>query len=108
MTHSFPTRRSSDLWTTAYSDHLHRYDVFDNYSRVIIPAGVPSHQLRWIPSEQQILNTIVGAWDDDPAPFELPTEGDVRQKIAGIFREQVRPALEIGRASCRERVGQYV
>src|SRR3546814_14623762 len=65
----------------------------DLYSRVIIPAGVPSHQLRWIPSEQQILNTIVGAWDDDPAPFELPAEGDVRQKIAGIFREQVRPAL---------------
>src|SRR3546814_3534169 len=44
-------------------------------------------------SDLQILNTIVGAWDDDPAPFELPAEGDVRQKIAGIFREQVRPAL---------------
>lgn len=90
---AFHVHTTHPQWTTAYSDHLHRYDVFDNYSRVIIPAGVPSHQLRWTPSEQQILNTIVGAWDDEPAPFELPAEGDVRQKIAGIFREQVRPAL---------------
>src|SRR3546814_18924228 len=90
---AFHVHTTHPQWTTAYSDHLHRYDVFDNYSRVIIPAGVPSHQLRWIPSEQQILNTIVGAWDDDPAPFEFPAEGAVRQKIAGVFREQVSPAL---------------
>src|SRR3546814_11188062 len=78
---------------TAYSVYMHQDTVFQNYSGFVIPAGVPSHQLKWIPNERRILNTIVGACDDDRAPFELPAEGDVRQKIAGIFREQVRPAL---------------
>src|SRR3546814_18385153 len=43
---AFHVHTTHPQWTTAYSDHLHRYDVFDNYSRVIIPAGVPSHQDR--------------------------------------------------------------
>src|SRR3546814_1354116 len=50
---AFHVHTTHPQWTTAYSDHLHRYDVFDNYSRVIIPAGVPSHQLRWIPRSEE-------------------------------------------------------
>src|SRR3546814_18025613 len=67
---AFHVHTTHPQWTTAYSDHLHRYDVFDIYSRVIIPAGLPSHQLRWIPREPQILNTLVGAWDDNPRTEE--------------------------------------
>src|SRR3546814_18641638 len=42
---AFHVHTTHPQWTTAYSDHLHRYDVFESYSRVIITAGVPSHQL---------------------------------------------------------------
>ncbi|HKR87923.1 MAG TPA: aromatic ring-hydroxylating dioxygenase subunit alpha [Phenylobacterium sp.] len=90
---AFHVHTTHPQWVTAYSDHLHQYDVFGNYSRIIIPGAVPSHQLRWTPSQQEILNCMLGGWDDVPPAIEIAPGANVRQTIADVFREQARPLL---------------
>src|SRR3546814_4811128 len=43
---AFHVHTTHPQWTTAYSDHLHRYDVFDNYSRVIIRSEEHTSELQ--------------------------------------------------------------
>ena len=90
---AFHVHTTHPQWTVAYSDELHQYDVFGNYSRIIIPGANPSQQLRWKPTEQQMFNCMVGAWDDTSQPQEMPAGADVRRSIADRFRELTRPAL---------------
>lgn len=90
---AFHVHTTHPQWTVAYSDDLHQYDVFGNYSRIIIPAANPSNHLRWKPTDQQIFNCMVGAADDAPLPAGIPPGENVRQSIAEMFRAQARPVL---------------
>ncbi|HKQ84814.1 MAG TPA: aromatic ring-hydroxylating dioxygenase subunit alpha [Steroidobacteraceae bacterium] len=90
---AFHVHTTHPQWMVAYSDDLHRYDVFGNYSRIIIPGAVPSYQLRWKPTEQQMFNCMVGSWDETPPPDAVPAGADIRRIIADRFREQARPML---------------
>ncbi|HKT72702.1 MAG TPA: aromatic ring-hydroxylating dioxygenase subunit alpha [Steroidobacteraceae bacterium] len=80
-------------WAVAYSHDLNQYDVFENYSRIIIPAGSPSKELRWTPSNREMFNCMVGAWDDIPPPVTVDANRDIRAAAAELFRNQCRPLL---------------
>ena len=90
---AFHVHTTHPQWTIAYSDDLHQYDVFGNYSRIIIPAANPSHQLRWTPSEKEIFDCMIGVWEEASTEVEPIPNGNVRQSIAQKFREQTRPLL---------------
>lgn len=90
---AFHVQTTHPQWLPAYAEHLHQLDVFGNYSRLIIPAGTPSQQLRWSPSEQDILRSVIGVPDDATLDVEIPAGDNVRQSIADILRAQARPMI---------------
>src|SRR5256884_2858463 len=75
----------------------------------IFNTPVPRPQLRWSPDSSTV--SLVGLAGDRPQVFAIPISGAAPRALTaapeGVFAHEWSPdgkALEIGRASCRERV----
>ncbi|MGI9642185.1 MAG: aromatic ring-hydroxylating oxygenase subunit alpha, partial [Acidimicrobiia bacterium] len=77
----------------ATADTASQYDVFGTWSRAITPRGYPSETIKYEPTQQQMLDSMVGQGLDDPRMMELPEETTARTFIAGGGRERLRATI---------------
>jgi phenylpropionate dioxygenase-like ring-hydroxylating dioxygenase large terminal subunit len=67
-----------------------QYDVYENFSRAITANGTPSPELRKTPSEQEILDSVIGRRADGESLAILPPEATARAFLAAATRETLR------------------
>jgi phenylpropionate dioxygenase-like ring-hydroxylating dioxygenase large terminal subunit len=79
--------------SAATADTASQYDVFDRWSRAITPRGYPSETLKYEPTQQEMLDSMVGQGLDDPRMVELPDGVTARTYIAGGGRERLRATI---------------
>jgi phenylpropionate dioxygenase-like ring-hydroxylating dioxygenase large terminal subunit len=70
-----------------------QYDAFDNFSRAISAAAVPSPHITRELSEQEIINSATFRWDDEQPMLVVADGARARPVLAAALREQFRPAL---------------
>jgi phenylpropionate dioxygenase-like ring-hydroxylating dioxygenase large terminal subunit len=70
-----------------------QYDAFDNFSRAISAAAVPSPHLTRAISEQEVMNSATFRWDDEQPMLVVPDGAAARPVLAAAMREQFRTAL---------------
>jgi phenylpropionate dioxygenase-like ring-hydroxylating dioxygenase large terminal subunit len=75
------------------SDQCSQHDAFENYSRGILARAIPSEYMSRTPTEQQVLDVGLGAWDDVPSTMVLPEGRTARQTLADVARERLRPKI---------------
>lgn len=78
---------------TATADSASQYDVFGTWSRAITPRGFPSEHVRTAPSEQDMLDSMVGRGLDDPPLAVLPDDTMARTFVAAGARENLRTVI---------------
>src|SRR3546814_17795082 len=100
MTHSFPTRRSSDLGYLIGEENQGIACMFTMMNNARLVVGVQGVALAERAYQQ------ARAYAFERTQGRLLEGGDGAAKI--VQHPDVRRMLEIGRASCRERVCQYV
>lgn len=70
-----------------------RYDCYANFSRSMHPSGVPSPSLKWEPTEQDMLDSMLDARIGEKSPVALP-EGTTLREFAGtLSRAALGPAI---------------
>src|SRR3546814_11390411 len=117
LTHSFPTRRSSDLpqlqW---YLDDVNvQIDCYGRHNRYIVPFAAISPRVALPSSIPPAIYEIMVKAGMDPAEYEGRVS-DIRRDVQLFKRKHgLEPGKdyselndEIGRASRRERVCEYV
>ena len=67
-------------------------DIWENFARVITPGGTPSPHLKWEPSEEQIMRTLMDVRVDQELPTAMPSGKTARAMAAYAWRERGRPA----------------
>ncbi len=77
---------------TSAGDDNSQCDVFENYSRVITPAGVSSPHLDWTPTEDDISNNVYRP-KDNTGQVKVPEGTKYRQYGAHLAREQLREVI---------------
>ncbi len=80
-----------------------QYDVFGSFSRAITPNGTPSPHLKWVPSEQDMIDAMMDRDLDEPAPVVVPEGSTARQVVGDMRRRSLVPfvgesALELSDA----------
>jgi len=70
-----------------------QYDAFGNFSRAISAVAFPSPHMARSLSEQEIVDSAVGKWEDEEPILHVPDGASARPVLAAAFREQFRPAL---------------
>jgi phenylpropionate dioxygenase-like ring-hydroxylating dioxygenase large terminal subunit len=70
-----------------------QYDAFDNFSRAISAAAVPSPHITRGLSEQEILDSATFRWDDEQPMLVVADGAAARPVLAAAIREQFRQAL---------------
>jgi phenylpropionate dioxygenase-like ring-hydroxylating dioxygenase large terminal subunit len=68
-------------------DTVSKYDVFGNVSRALTPNGIPSPHLRWEPTEQDILDTMVDR-NLDEEPILVVPEGQTARQFTSDNRRR--------------------
>jgi phenylpropionate dioxygenase-like ring-hydroxylating dioxygenase large terminal subunit len=68
-------------------------DVWDTYSRVITPGGTASPNLRWEPTEEEILRYMLDTRVDEEVLISLKPGDKARTVSAGVARERWRPVV---------------
>ena len=53
-------------------------DIWDNFSRVITPAGTPSPLIDWEPTPNDMMRSMMDVRHDEDLPFDLPDEASAR------------------------------
>lgn len=76
-----------------FGDANTQYDVFGNVARAISPSGTPSPHLSWVPSEQEMFDSIVDRREDEPPVAEVPEGVTARAFAASVARESLRPLI---------------
>jgi hypothetical protein len=71
-------------------DTSSQYDVYENFSRAITPNGTPSPELEKTPSEQEILDSVIGRRADGESLAILPPGATAREFLAAATRETLR------------------
>jgi len=79
-------------------DENSQYDAFGNFSRAITPNGTPSPHLSWVPSEQEMFDSMVDRRLDEPPIAVIPEGKTAREMTAAASREMLRPTLGDERA----------
>jgi nitrite reductase/ring-hydroxylating ferredoxin subunit len=69
------------------------YDAFGNFSRMLVPSGTPSPHITRDLTPQQIVNGVIGGWDDEPDAIPIPDGAEPRPFLAAAFRERMRAYL---------------
>ena len=67
-------------------------DIWENFARVITPGGTPSPHLKWEPSEEQIMRTLMDVRVDQELPTAMPSGRTAREMAAEASRDRWRPA----------------
>jgi phenylpropionate dioxygenase-like ring-hydroxylating dioxygenase large terminal subunit len=67
-----------------------QYDVYENFSRAITPNGTPSPELERTPSEQEILDSVIGRGAGGESLVRLPAGTSARAFLAAATRESLR------------------
>ena len=70
-----------------------QYDSWGNFSRGITPNGTPSPHIDWVPTEQEMFDSLIDGRLDEPPLVEVPEGETVRQLSGRLARESLRPAL---------------
>jgi phenylpropionate dioxygenase-like ring-hydroxylating dioxygenase large terminal subunit len=73
-----------------------QYDAWDTFSRAITPNGTPSPHLRWVPTEQEMFDSMVDRRMDEDPIVVIPDGMTARQIVAANAREMLRPAVGDG------------
>lgn len=67
-----------------------QYDVWDNFSRALTANGTPSPHVEWEPSEQDMLDIMVGRNIDEPPVMQVPEGMSSRAISAQAVRMQLQ------------------
>jgi phenylpropionate dioxygenase-like ring-hydroxylating dioxygenase large terminal subunit len=67
-----------------------QYDAWDHFSRAITPNMTPSPHLGWAPSEQDMLDSMMGRDLDGEPMLRVPEGMSARQIMAQMSRMQLR------------------
>jgi len=70
-----------------------QYDIFGNWSRVIAANATPSPYLRWAPTEQEILDSMMDRRLDEEPRFVVPAGQTARVAAADRQRDALRRVL---------------
>jgi phenylpropionate dioxygenase-like ring-hydroxylating dioxygenase large terminal subunit len=70
-----------------------QYDVYENFSRAITPNGTPSPELRKTPSEQEVLDAVIGRGARSESLALLPPGVSARAFLGSATRESLRALL---------------
>ncbi|MGE0383222.1 MAG: SRPBCC family protein [Gammaproteobacteria bacterium] len=74
-----------------------QYDGFENYARAVSPTGVPSPNLRWKPTEEQIAEASFNTEDPTSGRGQRVPDGmSFRARGAQMARERLRPVVGDG------------
>jgi len=65
-------------------------DIWDNFSRVITPAGTPSPLIDWEPTAAEMMRSMMDVRHDEDLPFELPDQANMRAIAAAASRDRWR------------------
>ncbi len=70
-----------------------QYDVYENFSRAITPNGTPSPELTKSPTEQEVLDGVIGRGADGKSLVTLPPGTSPRAFLAAATRGSLVPIL---------------
>ncbi len=73
-----------------------QYDVWGNVSRAITPNGTPSPHLSWVPTEQEMFDSMVDRRLDEDPVLVVPDGMTARELAAQAAREAMRPLVGDG------------
>ncbi len=65
-------------------------DVWDNFARVITAGGTPSPNLDWVPTQDQMMQSMMDVRHDQVSPVQLSDEQSMRAIAAAATRERWR------------------
>jgi hypothetical protein len=68
-------------------------DIWDTFSRLITPGGTPSPNLRWEPTDEQILRYMLDTRVDEEIFVPIEEGQDARTASASVARERWRPVV---------------
>ena len=68
-------------------------DIWDTFSRLITPGGTPSPNLRWEPTNEQILRYMLDTRVDEEIFVPIEAGQDARTASASVARERWRPVV---------------
>lgn len=78
---------------TRLGDTNSRYDCYENFSRSMHASGTPSPALKWEPSEQDMLDSMLDVRIDEDPQVVLPDGRTLRDFGGDLGRESLRPAI---------------
>ena len=70
-----------------------QYDCYENFSRSMNASGIPSPILRWQPTDQDMLDSMLDRRLDEPAQIEVPAGMTFREFSGQLSRESLRPIV---------------
>ena len=70
-------------------------DIWDNVARVITPGATPSPLLDWVPTEQEVLRSMLDVRVDQDAPVTVGEGQTARAVAADIARRRWRAAVGV-------------
>ncbi len=70
-----------------------QYDIFGNFGRTISPSQVANTVINWLPTEQEMLNTLFDTDIDGPPPIVLDQGESARARVANVSREALRKVV---------------
>ncbi|MDT4915529.1 MAG: hypothetical protein QOH89_229 [Pseudonocardiales bacterium] len=78
---------------TRLGDTNSRYDTYENFSRSMHASGTPSPALKWAPSEQDMLDSMLDVRIDEDPQVVMPDGRTLRDFGGDLGRESLRPAI---------------
>ena len=70
-----------------------QHDCYRNFNRSLHPSGTPSPHLNWVPTEQEMLDSMLDVRVDEESPLTMPAGSTLREFSARLSRDALRPAL---------------
>jgi nitrite reductase/ring-hydroxylating ferredoxin subunit len=70
-----------------------QYDAFGNISRAMTPRGTPSPHLNYQPSEQEVMDAMLGLGIDDAPLMELPDDARARVVVGEASRRKLAEVI---------------
>ncbi len=78
---------------TRLGDTNSRYDCYGNFSRSMHASGTPSPNLKWQPTEQEMLDSMLDVRLDEESQVLMPDGATLRDFGGDLGRESLRPAI---------------
>jgi len=78
---------------TRLGDTNSRYDTYDNFSRSMHASGTPSPSLKWQPTEQEMLDSLLDVRIDEDPQVLMPDGRTLRDFGGDLGRESLRGGI---------------